>query len=327
MRLSTPLRVVWDWDWPPVVRLDSLARGRGGRENLHIAEELARSRVLLLEIGYPSSVDVSDGLLLEVLGRVAAQTSLVLTPEVAAGLPAVNPLEAAGLGEIWLDVTPADGKEADPASLPCRRDGSPWPALRIHLTAGNRRAAAVLVTAAAERGTRTFSLPILPLFGRFLASAERSLPSWNDLAAFAGTLEPLLRRFPDLDLRVHYQSLWALLGAMGHRAKADEAPGHDGCQAASALAYIDPAGILYPCASLPIPLGRVTEGSIGRLWGNREVRSLRQAIAETPVGCEGCDEWHECRGGCRGWAHFLSGRWKEPGPDCSREPNRPRPRR
>ena len=136
---------------------------------------------------------------------------------------------------------------------------------------------------------------------------------------FTNLLEPLLRRFPDTELRVHHQALWTLLAERGISAGDGEAPGHSGCQAAGALAYIDPCGNLYPCSAFPFPLGGVEPGIFEAVWGSDERRCLRESIEEVPPACEGCRRWQSCRGGCRGWAHFIAGAWNEPGPDCGRE--------
>ena len=136
---------------------------------------------------------------------------------------------------------------------------------------------------------------------------------------FTNLLEPLLRRFPDLELRVHHQALWTLLAERGVRVGDGEAPGHSGCQAAGALAYIDPGGTLYPCNAFPLPLGGIEPGIVESVWKSDECRRLRESIEQVPSACEGCRRWQSCRGGCRGWAHFTAGDWDEPGPDCGLE--------
>ncbi len=318
MKLSAPLRVCWDWNWPLPVRRGSPAGNADGDRVRLIAAELAKARILLLEVGYPSLSDITGGVLRAAVEKVPAQTSLVLDPQVASRLGAAELRQETGAGEIWIDGTPPDAAAGEKAAVPRARDGSVWPELRVYLTAANGAAAADLITGAAEAGVRKISLPIIPLFGRFLGSAWKCLPSWKELMNLADALEPLLLRFPDIDLRVHYQALWTILRARGLAATPGEAPGHSGCQAAGALAYVDPAGVLYPCAALPLPVGRIGESPIDRIWGNEEVRALRHAIEKVPLACEDCGEWTDCRGGCRGWAHFLAANWGEPGPDCGR---------
>lgn len=326
MKLAAPLRVTWDWNWSPVVQPVALANGPGKKMAMVIGGELARARVLLLEVGYPGLPSIRSGLLRSVLKGVGAQISLVLTPETVTALPVDDPsLESFDAAEVWVDVTPRGGESERGRSLPRSADGSAWPDIRLYLTSSNWREAAALLAAAVEEGARRLSLPILPLFGSFLTSVGTPVPSWRDLVEFSNLLEPLLMRFPDLELRVHHQALWTLLAERGVRAVDGEAPGHSGCQAAGALAYIDPRGILYPCNAFPLPLGGVEPGIFEAVWKNDERRRLRESIEHVPSACERCRRWQSCRGGCRGWAHFTDGTWDEPGPDCGREMDEARP--
>jgi GeoRSP system SPASM domain protein len=320
MKLAAPLRVTWDWNWPPVVQPGTTAHGPGKKRAVAIGGELARARVLLLEVGYPGFSSVHSGFLRSVLEGVGAQVSLVLTPETIASLQAddFSP-ESFGAAEVWVDVTPGGEEKGNGRALPRSDDGSVWTDIRLYLTSSNWRKSAVLLAKAVEGGARRLSLPILPLFGSFLTSAGTPVPSWRDLVEFSNLLEPLLRSFPDLELRVHHQALWTLLAERGIRAGDGEAPGHSGCQAAGALAYIDPRGNLYPCNALPLPLGGVEPGIFEAVWKNDERRRLRESIEQVPSACEGCRRWQSCRGGCRGWAHCTAGAWDAPGPDCGRE--------
>jgi radical SAM protein with 4Fe4S-binding SPASM domain len=120
-----------------------------------------------------------------------------------------------------------------------------------------------------------------------------------------------------VDLRIHHYGLWELLRAAGASPHGEDAPGA-GCQAGSALGYIDPSGILYPCAALPVPLARVGEGDIAEAWAGAELAALRERIARVPGRCAGCPSEPTCRGGCRGWAHYLTCSWDQTGPDCTR---------
>jgi radical SAM protein with 4Fe4S-binding SPASM domain len=319
MKLSAPLRVTWDWNWPAVVRpgmpLVPLNRGRAEL----ISAELRRAGILMVEIGYPAAGDIRDGLVARALEKTGANGSVVVSPDVIIELGEKELRQALGPTEVWADITPEKGRGAERKSLPPGEAGSTWPCQRIYLTANNLDDAALLLAAALEEGVRKLSLPILPLFGSFLTSAGKQIPQWSDLVEFANRLEGALRAHPDLDLRVHHQSLWTILRERGHEVTEEEAPGHGGCQAASALAYIDPGGALYPCASLPIPVGRVEEGAIAGAWRDEETARLREAIGVVPSVCGKCGVWNSCRGGCRGWAYYLSGSWEEPGPDCGRE--------
>ena len=109
MKLAAPLRVTWDWNWSPVVQPGAPSPGPGKKEAMVIGGELARARVLLLEVGYPGISSIRSGLLRSVLEGVGAQVALVLTPETVAALPAeaCSP-EALGAAEVWADVTPRE---------------------------------------------------------------------------------------------------------------------------------------------------------------------------------------------------------------------------
>jgi radical SAM protein with 4Fe4S-binding SPASM domain len=171
---------------------------------------------------------------------------------------------------------------------------------------------------AVAAGATAVSLPNLPLFGQLLREAATATPAAAQLEALAVRIAAALRERPAIDLRVHHYGLWQALRAAGAHPHGEDAPGA-GCQAGAALAYVDPAGILYPCASLPVPLARVSAGEpIAAAWAGAGLAALREGIARLPGRCGGCPCEPTCRGGCRGWAHYLSGSWDSTGPDCAR---------
>ena len=63
-------------------------------------------------------------------------------------------------------------------------------------------------------------------------------------------------------------------------------------------------------------LGGVAEGVLGSVWAGAELAAIRGSVASLPGACVGCAHEATCRGGCRGWAHFLAGGWDAVGPDC-----------
>jgi radical SAM protein with 4Fe4S-binding SPASM domain len=311
-RLRAPLRVTWDWEWPPIARPPEPGARRAGSElRGAIGAEIVEARVLLLEVGHPDATELAGGALAAALAGFCGTLSLALDPETAAALGGSRPWEALGAEEVWLDVTPAGGAPL-PGSL--RR----WPHVRLYLTAANVAEAAAALVGAVEGGARAVSLPNLPLFGETLRAARVLAPRPGHLREFAGLVAPALAARPEVELRVHHYGLWEELRARGLRPHGEEAPGHGGCQAGSALAYVDPAGVLYPCASLPLPIERVGPGALRRAWAGAELAALREEIARLPEACAGCPHGATCRGGCRGWAHFLSRGWDATGPDCVR---------
>lgn len=313
-RLAAPLRVTWDWDWPPIVQSGAPLRRWQPELLREVGAELVRARVLLLEVGYPDARALAAGDLARALAGFAGQLSLVLDPAAAAVFRDTPAGERPGAAEVWLDATPlAAGAEAHgPVETVA------WPAVRIYLTARNHRAAAAALLAAVGRGATAVSLPNLPLFGEILGAAREVAPAAAHLREFADLVAPLLASHPGVDLRVHHYGLWEILRRRGLHPQGEEAPGHAGCQAGAALAHIDPRGVLYPCASLPIPLERMGAGALTRAWAGEELQSLRAEIDRLPPACRGCPEETSCRGGCRGWAQFLAGNWEETGPDCVR---------
>lgn len=316
-KIDAPLRVTWDWDRPPVAH-PGAPSGRPSPELVRdVGAELVRARVLMLEIGYPDAQSLLDGEVARAVEGLVGSVSLVLRASAAVELAAAKPTwESFGGGEVWLDATPVGAPGSGAAPIP--EAIRPWTDVRIYLTAKNCRDAADVCITAVEGGARRLSLPNLPLFGELLGAARELAPTPAHLRAFADLVAPALAANPGIDLRVHHYGLTELFRARGLQPHGEEAPGHAGCQAGAALAYIDPCGVLYPCASLPIPLARMEAGALTRAWAGDELRSLREVIAALPAACRGCPAENACRGGCRGWAQFLAGSWDATGPDCLR---------
>jgi radical SAM protein with 4Fe4S-binding SPASM domain len=308
-KLAAPLRLTWDWAWPPIAHPGSPPRRPSPEMVRAIGAEIVRSRVLLLEVGYPDPDALRSGELAAALAGFAGSLSLVLAPDAAGELVASRPWEALGVEQVWLDATP--GGAAPQHALEA------WPAVRFFLTAGNLEAAAAGIERALAGGAAAISLPNLPLFGELLRGAASATPDASRLRALAGRIAAAVRDRPAVDLRVHHYGLWQALREAGVQPHGEGETGA-GCQAGSALAYVDPAGVLYPCASLPVPLARVAEGAIRAAWSGAELAALRERIAALPGRCSGCPCEPACQGGCRGWAHYLHNSWDATGPDCTR---------
>ena len=233
----------------------------------------------------------------------------MLTPAAAAALGDKKPWETLGAEAVWLDMTPGV------AALP--EGCAAWPAQRYYLTAANIEAVASGIERSAASGVSAISLPNLPLFGDRAARGGTTTPDLGQLTGLADRIAAALHGRPAVDLRVHHYALWQALSAAGAHPHGEGSPGA-GCQAGNALAYIDPAGILYPCASLPVPLARVGVGAITEAWSGPSLAALREGIARIPLACDGCPCLPTCQGGCRGWAYYLADTWDAPGPDCVR---------
>jgi len=308
-KYAAPLRLTWDWDWPPVAHPGEPPRRPSPEMVRAIGAEIVRARVLMLEVGYPDPKALLSGELAAALTGFEGSVSLVLTPTAAATLAGEKSWRVPGTEEVWLDMTPGVG--AIPQGLDV------WTAQRFSLTGGNLGAVAAAIERAVAAGATAISLPNLPLFGDVLREAGETTPDVGRLTGLAGRIAAALHGRPAVDLRVHHYALWQALQAAGVRPHGEGSPGA-GCQAGNALAYIDPAGILYPCASLPVPLARVSVGTITAAWSGPELVALREGIARIPESCAACLREPTCRGGCRGWAHYLAGSWDAPGPDCIR---------
>ena len=206
-KYAAPLRLTWDWDWPPVAHPGAPPRRPPPEMVREIGAEIVRARVLMLEVGYPDPEALLSGELAAALAGFEGSLSLVLAPAAAAALAGEHPWEALGAEEVWLDVTPGVG------AIPPGLDA--WPAQRFSLTAANLDAVAAGIERAVAAGATAISLPNLPLFGEVLRDAAEATPGAGQLAALAGRIAAALRGRAAVDLRVHHYGLWQALRAAG----------------------------------------------------------------------------------------------------------------
>ncbi|UCD36603.1 MAG: GeoRSP system SPASM domain protein [Nitrospiraceae bacterium] len=89
-----------------------------------------------------------------------------------------------------------------------------------------------------------------------------------------------------------------------------------GCQAANTMAYISPDGSVYPCPSLPVRLGSVTDTSLKKILLSAHKKELRGRLVQPPEECLPCGERDQCLGGCRGRVFALSGSLTGQDPAC-----------
>jgi GeoRSP system SPASM domain protein len=141
------------------------------------------------------------------------------------------------------------------------------------------------------------------------------VPGIDRLRAAAGAVAALGLSLPGKRLVVHDFFLWKSLsatfpGATGNRVE------FSGCQAGTALAYIDWEGNVYPCDSLPIRLGSLEDRTFEDVWNSPTRARVADAVRSTPWACEGCAENRGCLGGCRGMAYLASGAFDAPDPAC-----------
>jgi hypothetical protein len=107
-KLAAPLRLTWDWDWPPVVHPGAPARRPTPETVRTIGAEIVRAGVLLLEVGYPDPEALRSGELAAALAGFEGSLSFVLAPA-AVALVGENPWRALGAEDVWLDMTPGVG--------------------------------------------------------------------------------------------------------------------------------------------------------------------------------------------------------------------------
>lgn len=158
----------------------------------------------------------------------------------------------------------------------------------------------------------------LPNVNAVRAVAERGLvplPSAEAIAVAAEELAGAGVGLAGKRLVVHDYFLWRALrevfpDALGGRVE------FSGCQAGTALAYVDWEGNVYPCESLPVRFGNLAEASFERIWDSPARRNLAQAIASSPQECAGCALLPGCLGGCRGLAYVAAGSAGAPDPTC-----------
>ncbi len=114
---------------------------------------------------------------------------------------------------------------------------------------------------------------------------------------------------------IHDYFLWKNLqdlfpGEVGERIE------FSGCQAGTALAYVDWDGNVYPCDSLPVRLGNLVETPFGRIWESEARKRVADAIRALPGECEACGVQSGCFGGCRGLGYLSARSFDAPDPSC-----------
>lgn len=167
----------------------------------------------------------------------------------------------------------------------------------------------------ADSGLSELHLPNVNAVRAVAAHGRVPVPGIERLRSAAGAVAALGLPLPGKRLLVHDFFLWKSLsaafpGATGERVE------FSGCQAGTALAYVDWEGNLYPCDSLPIRLGCLENESFEEAWNTPARARVADALRSTPRACEGCGERRGCLGGCRGMAYLASGSFDAPDPAC-----------
>lgn len=153
-----------------------------------------------------------------------------------------------------------------------------------------------------RHGVTRIKLPNTPVDASFSARQANSLPTPVQLAALrAVVIDPVALR-SGLTLEVHDLFLWEILFP-GERENGRSEYG--GCQAANSLAHVAANGMVHPCSSWPYALGSLLEQDFAAIWQQGERSVILEKIAALPVGCDGCGDYEQCFGGCRGLVESL----------------------
>jgi AdoMet-dependent heme synthase len=71
-------------------------------------------------------------------------------------------------------------------------------------------------------------------------------------------------------------------------------PGSMICRAGRDICSISPSGVVYPCLSLPVPLGSLREQTFNDIWNGDEVKKLRGYHFEDLANCINCVDKDHC---------------------------------
>ncbi len=303
--LSAPVRVLWELDLEP-----GISRERA----LRVAEELIALRVFYITIRPPSDMAA------EIAGISApyAHTTLsIASPDSFTGWDA-----AAGIK--GLDLYNPSERDIQKSTTIL---GSAPAGVALSLTVvpekGKLGGLLETVREGLAVGIRIFSIANPNLVNAYCGVADKpGLPSHSvsrfildksDREYLKRGLETLLAPYGDkARLLVHDLFLHEALDLPG-LGRTEYA----GCQAGDSIAFIAADGTVYPCATLPFPLGNVKDESLKDIWAGEARRKLRAEITELPKTCVACELSARCIGACRGLS-FASGGFGLPDPSCGR---------
>lgn len=296
-RLDTPLRVTWELQDSAAVSSPTAA--------LCIAEKLVDAglfyvTLLARPLAHPAIAEV---LTILTDGGIQVQATFDGTEEEWQGGAALT-----FLPEICVDA----------GAFLAHGDGNEWEALRrtiVRLRQWGVQPALLLVPDrerlpllpqlcdfCRSSGVTRIKLPNTPVDASFSARSTMSLPTNAQLAAFRKAVsDPVVLR-AGLTLEVHDLFLWEILFP-GERENGRSEYG--GCQAANSLAHITANGMVHPCSSWPHGLGSLLDSDFATIWQQAARAAILDKIAAIPADCDGCDDYPQCFGGCRGLVETL----------------------
>jgi len=302
MEFSLPIRVRWDVDF----------RERSGRVK-RFARKIAEASPLFVELHISGDRGLSElsGILAE-LQKAEPRVSvhLGLFPGSTKALRNGYPVEF-----VW-DVGPSAGF--------LRKLPEGARAISFVPDADTVEELPEVLAEFADSGLAALHLPNVNAVRSLAARGHVPVPGIDRLRESAGAITAMGISLEGKRLVAHDFFLWKTLSdafpaAMGDRVE------FSGCQAGTALAYIDWDGTVYPCDSLPIRLGSLDESSLEEVWASPARERVVAAIRSTPGACDGCGEYRGCHGGCRGMAYLASGTFDAADPACPLEQDPPSP--
>lgn len=296
MEYAMPVRVRWDVDF----------RGRSERPK-RIARAIREASPLFLELRFDGKRGVADlpGIFAEMnQGGSRIEATVRFSPETSslssAGYPARFRWEL-------------DAGSRIPAVLPGGTDS-------ISFTPDEDSIADLpgLIEDFADSPSKELVLPNINAVRALAGKGHVSIPAPERIRKVTGEIAQLSVLLNGKRIVVHDFFLWQALksafpAAVGERVE------FSGCQAGTALAYVDWEGTVYPCDSLPIRLGNLHEMPFERIWRSPAREKLAGSISAVPGGCLKCAEHTGCFGGCRGLSYLADRSFDCPDPSCPKK--------
>lgn len=286
--LTTPIRIYWDLTPLPASPVDAEK----------ICVEIIDQKVLSLDLTATGEVLPDDCFtILELCRSARIAATLTVSPTVLTERTCLR-LAVAPPKELLVEITDTGGLPAG-TGLPSEVAGISFPVIE-----SNWQQLPAIFRFAFDNGCRRLVLPMQRLY-----SGEKPFHLTRQQLE---TLTRELQHIPrgqDMRITVHDPFLW--------RGVFPETPFPQGrCQAANTMLAIDPAGVVYPCPTMPIPLGDLNAESLDDITRGRVKKELRARLLRLPAGCDACGDATACKGGCRGRGNQLTGSWDGIDPAC-----------
>jgi GeoRSP system SPASM domain protein len=286
--LATPIRLYWDLTPLPGSPVDQEK----------ICAEIIALKILSLDLTATGAVlpDVCFRIL-DLCRSSRLAVTLTISPE-AVTEDVLSRLAASPPKELLLEITDIH-QLSDLSPLPAEVAG-----ISFAVNDSSWQQLPDLFRFISANGCKRLVLPMQRLYSGenpfYLSKSEQK--------TLASELAPIPRS-PNLRITVHDPFLW--------RAVFPDTPFPEGrCQAANTMLAIDQSGIVYPCPTMPIPLGNLNTTSLTDIARGEAKRELRLKLLRLPEGCTACSDAGGCKGGCRGRGERLGGSWDGIDPAC-----------